>query len=99
MQWTYTLKRSDGASHLMVTSRTIRLNYHTKKQRSLGNVGIRRFVFTNVQAGNYDTSSGDDEGNCVFNETGIKIVDRTGVSFIKIMETWSLMNLTKYGEG
>ncbi len=37
------------------------------KEGSLGNVGIRRFVFTNFQADNYGTSSGDDEGNFVYN--------------------------------
>ncbi len=36
-----------------------------KRQGSLGNVGIMGFVFTNFQADNYGTSSGDDEGNCV----------------------------------
>ncbi len=29
--------------------------------------GIMGFVFTNFQADNYGTSSGDDEGNCVYN--------------------------------
>ncbi len=33
-----------------------------KRQGSLGNVGIMGFVFTNFQADNYGTSSGDDEG-------------------------------------
>ncbi len=28
------------------------------------------FVFTNFQAYNYGTSSGDDKGNCVYNLTG-----------------------------
>ncbi len=37
-----------------------------KRQGSLGNVGTRRFVFTNFQADNYGTSSVD-EGNCVDN--------------------------------
>ncbi len=31
------------------------------------------FVFTNFQADNYGTSSGDDEGNCVDNWTGEEI--------------------------
>ncbi len=31
------------------------------------------FVFTNFQADNYGTSSGDDEGNCVYNRTGEEI--------------------------
>ncbi len=40
----------------------------TKKTKgSLGNVGIMGFVFTNFQADNYGTSSGGDEGNCVYN--------------------------------
>ncbi len=34
-----------------------------KRQGSLVNVGIMGFVFTNFQANNYGTSSGDDEGN------------------------------------
>ncbi len=38
-----------------------------KRQGSLGNVGIMRFVFTNFQTDNYGTSSGNDEGNCVYN--------------------------------
>ncbi len=38
-----------------------------KRQGSLGNVGIMGFVFTNFQADNYGTSSGDDEGNCMYN--------------------------------
>ncbi len=38
-----------------------------KRQGSLGNVGIMGFVFTNVQADNYGTSSGDGEENCVYN--------------------------------
>ncbi len=38
-----------------------------KRQGSLANVRARRFVFTNFQADNYGTSSGDDEGNCVYN--------------------------------
>ncbi len=42
-----------------------------KSQGSLGNVGSRVFVFTDVQAHNYSTSSGDDEGNCVYNWKGI----------------------------
>ncbi len=41
--------------------------YLPKRQGSLGNVGIMRFVFTNFQADNYGTSSGDDEGNCMYN--------------------------------
>ncbi len=38
-----------------------------KRQGSLCNVGIMGFVFTNFQTNNYGTSSGDDEGNCVYN--------------------------------
>ncbi len=37
-----------------------------KKQGSLGNVGTKIFVFTNFQADNYGTSSGDDEWNSVY---------------------------------
>ncbi len=40
---------------------------YQKDKGSLGNVGIMGFVFTNFQADNYGTSSGDDEGNCVYN--------------------------------
>ncbi len=39
----------------------------TKRQGTLGNVGIMSFAFSNFQADNYGTSSGDDEGNCVYN--------------------------------
>ncbi len=38
-----------------------------KGQGNLGNAGIMRFVFTNFQADNYGTLSGDDEGNRVDN--------------------------------
>ncbi len=38
-----------------------------KRQGSLGSVGIMGFVLTNFPADNYGTSSGDDEGNCVYN--------------------------------
>ncbi len=31
------------------------------------------YIFTNIQADNYGTSSGDDEGNDVYNLTGIEI--------------------------
>ncbi len=41
-----------------------------KRPGSPGNVGVNLFVFTNVQADNNGTSSGDDEGNCVYNKTG-----------------------------
>ncbi len=41
-----------------------------KRQGSLGNVGTRRFVFTNVQAG---TSAGDNERSCVLDGTGREI--------------------------
>ncbi len=37
-----------------------------KKTRSLGNVGIMGFVFTNFQTDNYGTSSDDNEGNWVY---------------------------------
>ncbi len=40
---------------------------YQKRHGSLGNVGIMRFVFINFQADNYDASSSDDEGNCVYN--------------------------------
>ncbi len=50
----------------------IRLMYQ-KDKGSPGNVGIMGFVFTNFQADNYGTSSGDDEGNCVYNWTGGQI--------------------------
>ncbi len=44
-----------------------------KRQGSLGNVGIRRFVFTIFQVDNFGISSGDDEGNGVYNRTGREI--------------------------
>ncbi len=44
-----------------------------KDKGSLGNVVIMGFVFTNFQADNYGTSSGDDEGNCAYNWTGGEI--------------------------
>ncbi len=45
------------------------LNYDENQIRkgSLSNVGIMRFVFKHFQVDNYGTSSGDDEGNCVYN--------------------------------
>ncbi len=41
--------------------------YYQIRQGSPGNVGIMGFVFTNFQADNYGTSSGDDEEKCVYN--------------------------------
>ncbi len=43
---------------------------YTKRQGCLGNVGIMGFVFTSFQGDNYGTSSGNDEGNCMYNWTG-----------------------------
>ncbi len=37
-----------------------RSNELPKRLGNMGNVGIRRFVFTNFQVDNYGTSSGDD---------------------------------------
>ncbi len=45
----------------------VRYRLLPKRQGSLGNVGIMGFVFTNFPTDNYGTSSGDDEGNCVYN--------------------------------
>ncbi len=42
-------------------SRVRRFKDTKKTKESLGNVGIIGFVFTNFQADNYGTSSGDDE--------------------------------------
>ncbi len=42
----------------------------TKKK---GSVGTRRFILTNIQADNYGSSSGDDDGHCVYNGTGREI--------------------------
>ncbi len=50
-----------------------KFQFYQKRQGSLGNVGTRRFVFTIFQADNYGTSSGDDEGNCVYNGMGREI--------------------------
>ncbi len=40
---------------------------YQKRQGSRGNGGIMRFVFTNFQADNYGTFSGDSEGTGVYN--------------------------------
>ncbi len=57
----------------MMVKTGIPSNLYQKRQGNLGNVGIMRFVFTNLQADNYDTSSGDDEGNRIYNGTGREI--------------------------
>ncbi len=40
---------------------------YKKRQESLGNFGTRLLALTHLQDNDYDTSSGDDEGNCVYN--------------------------------
>ncbi len=71
-----------------------RRNFTKKRHGSLGNVDITRFVFTNFEGNNYGISSGDDEGNCVYNWTGRErsqhkyIADIAGVRLIKTIETW-----------
>ncbi len=39
------------------------------KARKSGHIGIRAFVLTFFLADNYNTSSGDDEGKCIYNST------------------------------
>ncbi len=41
--------------------------YFPKRQGILGNFGIMRFVFTNFQADNYGSSSGDDDEKRMYN--------------------------------
>ncbi len=45
-------------------------NFCQKIHGGQGNVGTRRLVFTGIQAGNYDFSSGDDDGYYVYIGTG-----------------------------
>ncbi len=52
-----------GIKDLLGRERTSEVGFVKKT----GNVGIMGFAFTNFQADNYGTSSGDDEGNCVYN--------------------------------
>ncbi len=42
------------------------------------------FVFTNFQADNYGTSSGDDEGNCVYNACMLNVFAKK----VKLVVGW-----------